>query len=58
MIEPEIVFAELSDVMDCAEDYTKFCVRYVLENNLDDINFFNEHVDKEVKARLENLASV
>lgn len=41
MIEPEIVFAELTDVMDVAEDYTKFCVRYVLENNMDDIDFFN-----------------
>jgi asparaginyl-tRNA synthetase len=53
MIEPEIVFAELSDVMDCAEDYTKFCVRYVLENNSDDIDFFTQFVDKELRARLE-----
>ena len=58
MIEPEIVFAELSDVMDCAEDYTKFCVRYVLENNLDDIEFFTQFVDKELKARLQQLATV
>jgi len=41
MIEPEIVFADLTDVMDCAEDYVKYCVRYVLENNADDIDFFN-----------------
>jgi len=41
MIEPELVFADLDDLMDCAEDYTKFCVRYVLENNKDDIDFFN-----------------
>ena len=40
-IEPEIVFADLDDLMDCAEDYTKFCVRYVLENNKDDVQFFN-----------------
>jgi len=58
MIEPEIVFAELSDVMDCAEDYTKFCVRYLLENNMDDIDFFNQWVDKELKGRLEQLAKV
>jgi asparaginyl-tRNA synthetase len=58
MIEPEIVFAELSDVMDCAEDYTKFCVRYVLENNLDDVEFFTQFVDKELKARLQQLAEV
>jgi len=41
MIEPEIVFADLNDVMDCAEDYTKYCVRYVLQNNKDDIEYFN-----------------
>lgn len=55
MIEPEIVFAELSDVMDMAEDYTKFCVRYVLANNADDVEFFNQWIDKGLEARLKNL---
>mmetsp|Transcript_713 Transcript_713/g.1006 ORF Transcript_713/g.1006 Transcript_713/m.1006 type:complete len:195 (+) Transcript_713:798-1382(+) len=41
MIEPELAFAELPDVMDCAEDYVKYCLRYVMENNADDIDFFN-----------------
>ena len=57
MIEPEIVFADINDVMDLAEDYVKYCIRYVLKNNLDDIDFFNEWVDKELKARLENVTS-
>ena len=52
MIEPELCFAELTDVMDCAEDYVKYCLRYVIENNADDIDFFNQWVDKELKARL------
>jgi asparaginyl-tRNA synthetase len=56
MIEPEIVFAELSDVMDVAEDYTKYCIRYILENNADDIDFFNQWVDKGLLARLKNIA--
>jgi len=30
MIEPELAFADLWDVMDCAEAYTKFCLEYVL----------------------------
>jgi len=30
MIEPEIVFCDLNDLMDAAEDYCKYCVRYVL----------------------------
>lgn len=41
MIEPELAFAELSDVMDCAEDYIKYCLRYVLVNNADDVDFFD-----------------
>lgn len=41
MIEPEIVFASLSDVMDLTEDYVKYCLRYVMINNADDIDFFN-----------------
>merc|ERR1712217_1011347 len=28
MIEPEIAFADIKDVMQCAEDYLKFCVQY------------------------------
>ena len=60
MIEPELCFADLDDVMDCAEDYAKFCVRYVLQNNADDIEYFNQWVDttKQLKARLEQVATV
>lgn len=58
MIEPELVFADLTDLMDCAEDYTKYCVRYILENNKDDVAYFNKEVDKDLLVRLEQLASV
>lgn len=58
MIEPEIVFADLEDVMCLAEDYAKYCVRYVLENNADDIEFFNKWGDDKgnLLPRLKNLA--
>lgn len=55
MIEPEIIFADLDDVMDLAEDYIKYCIRYVMLNNADDIEFFNSFVNKELKAQLENV---
>ena len=55
MIEPELAFCELPDVMDCAEDYVKYCLRYVMENNADDIDFFNQWVDKTLKERIQNL---
>jgi asparaginyl-tRNA synthetase len=55
MIEPEIAFADLSDVMDLAEDYVKYCIRYVMTNNADDVDFFNTWVDKGLKDRLDNV---
>jgi len=41
MIEPEIAFADLDDNMDLAEDYLKYCLKYVLLNNDDDIAYFS-----------------
>ena len=55
MIEPELAFAELFDVMDCAEDYVKYCLRYIMENNGDDVEFFNKMVDTGLKDRLQNV---
>ncbi len=31
MIEPEIAYADLSDAMNCAEDYVRYCCRYLLD---------------------------
>jgi len=55
MIEPELAFADIHDDMDCAEDYLKFCVRYAMEHNRADLEFFDRQVEKGLIARLENL---
>ena len=55
MIEPEIVFATLQDDMDCAEDYVKYCLQYVLKNNRDDIEFFDQRIEKGLIKRLEHV---
>lgn len=55
MIEPELAFANLKDNMDCAEDYLKFCVRYAMEHNLEDLQFFDKMVEPGLIKRLENL---
>ena len=31
MIEPEIAYADLADAMNCAEDYVRYCCRYLLD---------------------------
>jgi hypothetical protein len=43
MIEPEIAFCDLPDVMECAEEYVKFCIRYALDNNITDLEFLADH---------------
>ena len=55
MIEPEITFATLQDDMNCAEDYLKFCLKYVLENNKDDLQFFDERIEKGLIERLKKV---
>jgi len=55
MIEPELAFADLQDVMQCAEDYLKFCVQYAMDHNRADLEFFEQRVEPGLIARLENL---
>lgn len=57
MIEPEIAFADLMDDMELAEDMVKYVIRAVLEECPDEIAFFNQFYDKELKARLEALST-
>ena len=55
MIEPECAFADLNDNMDLAEDMLKYVIRYVLENAPEEMNFFNQFVDKGLLDRLNNV---
>ncbi|WP_069997324.1 asparagine--tRNA ligase [Cellulosilyticum sp. I15G10I2] len=52
MIEPEIAFADLGDDMKLAEDMVKFVISYVLENAKEEMQFFNQFVDKGILDRL------
>jgi len=55
MIEPEMAFYEIKDNMDLAEEFIKYCVKYALDNCMDDIKFLNDMFDKELIERLENV---
>ena len=57
MIEPEISFADLGDDMKLAEDMLKYIINYVLENAPEEIEFFNNFVDKGLLERLRHVAS-
>ena len=56
MIEPEMAFYELKDNMRLAEEFLKFIIRYVLEHCLEDLEFFNQFIEKSVLATLEHVA--
>ena len=55
MVEPELSFADLSDDMDCAEDYLKYLLKYVMDNCEEDLNFFNKFIDKGLLERLQHI---
>jgi asparaginyl-tRNA synthetase len=57
MIEPEVAFADLSDVAQLAEDMLKYVCKAVLEELPDDMAFFAQRIKKDAIERLESLVS-
>ncbi|MBF7084592.1 asparagine--tRNA ligase [Desulfallas sp. Bu1-1] len=55
MIEPEMAFADLQNNMDLAEEMMKYLIMYVMENAPEEMNFFNNFIDKTLFDRLENV---
>ena len=55
MIEPEMAFADLNDNMALAESMLKYVIRYVLEEAPEEMNFFNQFVDKGLLERLNHV---
>ena len=56
MIEPEMAFADLQDNMDLAEAMLKYIINYVLEHAPEEMNFFNNFIDKGLLDRLHHVA--
>ena len=46
MLEPELAFADLDDVINCSEAYIRFCIGAVLEKNGEDVAFFSDFVSE------------
>lgn len=51
MIEPEVAFMDLAGNMDLAEDFMKFVINYVLENNSEDLEFLDKRLQDEDKTK-------
>lgn len=52
MIEPEIAFSDLNDDMQLAEDMIRYIIQDVMENAKEEMDFFNEFIDKGLYERL------
>ncbi|MBE6629062.1 MAG: asparagine--tRNA ligase, partial [Ruminococcaceae bacterium] len=57
MIEPEIAFADLNDNMQLAWDMIQYIIHHVLDNCRQELEFFNNFVDKGLLERLNTLAN-
>ncbi|MBR5803107.1 MAG: asparagine--tRNA ligase [Bacteroidaceae bacterium] len=55
MVEPEVAFADLKELMDLEEEFIKFCVNWALEHCKDDLEFLNKMVDKGLIERLQSV---
>lgn len=55
MVESEICFADLNDYMDLAEEMIKYIFQYVLDNCPEEMEFFNNFIDKGLLERLNHV---
>ena len=54
MIEPEVAFMDLAGNMDLAEDFMKYVISYILNNNIEDLNFLEQRLEQEDKSKPQN----
>lgn len=55
MVEPEVAFCDLQGDMDLAEAFLKYIFKYVLAQCPEDLEFFNQRIDKTVLATADNI---
>ena len=55
MIEPEVAFMDLHGLMDLEEDFIKYCVRWALDNCMEDLEFLNKMIDNTLLNRLRSV---
>ena len=57
MVEPEVAFIDLADLMDLEEDFIKYCINWALEHCKDDLEFLNKMIDKTLLERLHSVVA-
>lgn len=54
-VEPEVCFAEIDDIIEIAEEFIKFIIKEVMANCPDELQFFNQWVEKGLIDKLNNV---
>ncbi|MBR3804650.1 MAG: asparagine--tRNA ligase [Clostridia bacterium] len=57
MIEPEMAFCDLQGDMDVAEGMVKYVIKHIMKTCKEELEFFNNFVDKGLLERLNNVIS-
>jgi len=57
MMEPEICFCDINELMDNEEEMIKYVINYVMEQCKDELEFLNKFVDQGLLERLNNIVS-
>jgi asparaginyl-tRNA synthetase len=57
MIEPEICFIDLKDLIDISEDYLKYCLEFCFKSCKEDLEFMNKQYDATLIERLTDILS-
>lgn len=52
MVEPEVAFMEITENMQLAEDFIKYCIKWALDQCAEDVQFLNDMFDKDLINRL------
>jgi len=57
MMEPEVAFADLEDILNLEEAMLKYVIKYLLEHCPDELKFFNQFIDKTLLERLNAIVN-
>ena len=55
MMEPEFAFADLNDNIALIEDMVKYITKYVMDNAVEEMEFFDKFIEKGLVERLKNV---
>ncbi len=56
MMEPEMCFADINDLMDIEEEMVKYIIKHILSTCKDEVVFLNNIIDKGLIERLKNVS--